>query len=306
MTQTPFEFPDDHPGPPIGMVPPAQVRDGVVERLDATVSLVPGYRPLMLDFYRPVDREGQVLPLVIWVHGGAWLFGSPKENPEFLVASRLFQRVLESGYALARVTYRLSAEATFPAQICDVKAAVRWLRQNAAALGVDPRAFAAWGESAGGHLSSMIALTGVPDCGWEGASEADGVQAAVIWYGPSDLASMQSQALPTAFDDHDAPGSPESRLIGAPVNQAADLALQASPISYVTAGAPPMRLIHGLADRVVPSAQSQELFDALTAVGAPVELSLVPDADHCFDGVDLTPIVDDSLEFLAHTIGSGH
>ncbi|MEU4242377.1 alpha/beta hydrolase [Actinoplanes sp. NPDC026619] len=290
---------------PLRFPPPKPVTesDRVCWR-DAVVAEPAGYRPLGLDLFRPAGAQTPV-PLVIWVHGGAWLFGTNKREGPELAYGRIGERILEAGYALARVTYRLSAEATFPAQLHDVKAAVRWLRHHAAELGLDDTRFAVWGESAGGHLSSLIALTGddpelAGDEGIVGVSDA--VSAGVTWYGPSDLLTMAGQNHPQGIQDHDAPDCPESLLIGAPVQEAPTKAAAASPVSYVSAGAPPLLLVHGDDDRVVPAGQSQELYDRLIQAGAPVELWIVAGADHCFVGAGLGPIIEEGLEFLARAL----
>lgn len=301
------DLPDEVPTPATDEVPPLRSLDGVPVRLDAVVADRPGFRPLTVDVLRPPQAAPDaVLPLVVWVHGGAWLFGSSKHDAGPLLPGRVPAVVLDAGYALARVGYRLTAEAPFPAQLEDVKAAVRWLRAHAAVLGVDPGRFAAWGESAGGHLASLLALTGdradgpVPPGG-----VSDAVQAALVWYGPADLATMQAQALPAAGPDHDAADSPESLLVGAPVQADPARTAAASPVSWAHAGTPPVRLVHGTADRVVPAAQSEQLHAVLTGLGAPCELRLVPGADHCFGGADLGPLVRDALGFLDRTIGPG-
>jgi acetyl esterase/lipase len=279
------------------------VRDGVLERLDVVVHDLPRRRPLTLDVFRPADRRGEVLPLVVWIHGGAWRFGSIKSEARFLAKARHGRRVVEAGYALARISYRFSHEATFPAQLFDVKAAVRRLRAASGELGVDPDGFVAWGESAGGHLAALLALTGTPASGWACADPAEAVQAAVCWYAPSNLLTMQRQTSRWSRTNHDSPRSPESSLVGAPVQQVPELSAAASPVTYVSAAAPPMRLVHGERDRLVPCAQSRELYDALVAAGCAAELRLVPGADHCFRRVDLTPLVDDALEFIGRTVG---
>ncbi|WP_433794532.1 alpha/beta hydrolase fold domain-containing protein [Actinoplanes sp. CA-252034] len=272
--------------------------------IDAIVAEHPGYRPLTLDLFRP-ERGGPPYPLVIWVHGGAWRFGSNKQDGPQLAPARIGDRILDAGYALARVTYRLSAEATFPAPLHDVKAAVRWLRRRSGELGLDQGRFAMWGESAGGHLASLVALSGddpvgAGDGGVQGVSDA--VRAGVIWYAPSNLLTMAAQNHPEGLQDHDAPDSPESRLVGGPVQQMPKESAAASPVNYVTPDAPPLLLVHGEQDRIVPVGQSRELYERLHALGAPVELRTVPGADHCFVGADLGPLVQESLDFLARTL----
>lgn len=269
---------------------------------DVFVGQVPGFRPLFLDLLVPAGVRGPV-PLLVWVHGGGWQTGSPKLLPAWLAPADPFGRALRAGFAVALPAYRLSGEAPFPAPLHDLKAAVRWLRRFASDLGLDPERFGAWGESAGGHLTALLALTGPAldgDIGVTGVSSA--VQAAVDWYGPSDLAAMQRHAHPRGTIDHDADDSPESMLIGGPVTRSPELAAAASPISYATADAPPMLLLHGQEDLVVGHEQSVVLAEALRAVGAPVEFVSVPHADHLFAGADLHAQVRASLDFFAQTL----
>jgi acetyl esterase/lipase len=281
--------------------PPVPRRDG--EHLvwpDVIVGELYGYRPLMLDLFRP-EPAGRAYPLVVWIHGGAFREGTNKRDGEPLAGARIGERILAAGFALARVTYRLTGESIFPAQLHDVKAAVRWLRHHAAELGLDTSRFAVWGESAGGQLAAILALTGDdPDTGGNiGILESsDAVQAGVIWYSPSDLLTMQSQALADSVFDHDAPDSPAAALIGGPVQDNPELARRASPIHYARADAPPLLLVHGTDDHVVPAQQSTQLHQRLVELGAPAHLETVPGADHCFVGADLNPLVDNAIAFL--------
>ncbi|NTW41486.1 MAG: alpha/beta hydrolase [Cellulomonadaceae bacterium] len=279
---------------PDGAVPPARVVDGVEERLDAVVSALPGYRELTVDVFRAADRHGEVLPLVVWIHGGGWEVGSPKHDWPFLTAAGSRSRIMGAGFALAMVTYRFSSEATFPAQIDDVKAALRWLHRNADEIGVDRRAFAVWGESAGGHLAALAALTSVAASGWQDAGREDEtVAAAVVWYAPSDFQTLQGQTPDGAIEDSAVP-----HLLGGPVEEVREVAIAASPVTWVSRDAPPMLLVHGTEDLLVPCEQSRRLADALREVGADVRLQLVPGADHGFDGVDVVPIIDEGIAFL--------
>lgn len=268
-----------------------------IEHRDIVVNEVPGFRPLTLDLVVPVEAAGPV-PVLVWIHGGAWLFGSPKQPADWLMEADPFTAAISAGFAVASAQYRLSGEAPFPAQFDDVKAAVRWLRRHGDQVGVDRERIGVWGESAGGHLASMLALTGTDQ-------DDTGVGAAVCWYAPSNLLTMQSQAHPSATMDHDAADSPESLLIGAALTENPGLARAASPVTYVTDQAPPMLLVHGDRDLLVPVGQSEELAAALTAVGAEVELSVVPGADHCFGGVPLEPVVRDSLAFFTRALAPG-
>lgn len=265
-----------------------------ISHRDIVVAAVDGFRPITLDVDVPAGVVGPV-PVLVFVHGGAWLFGSPKQHAEWLMTADPFTAALRAGFAVAHAQYRLSGEAPFPAQLDDVQAAVRWLRTDGATIGVDGGRIGVWGESAGGHLAAMTALTGTGDTR---------VQAAVCWYAPTDLATMQSQAHPLAEGDHNAPESPESLLIGGPILENPEPARAASPVTYASTAAPPMLLIHGDRDLVVPLGQSEELAAALRAAGADVELSVIPGADHCFRGVPLAPIIEETLAYFARRLGA--
>ncbi|MFC1419294.1 alpha/beta hydrolase fold domain-containing protein [Streptacidiphilus cavernicola] len=263
-------------------------RDRTVHR-DLCFAEIEGYRPLLLDLSVPADAPGPV-PLLVWIHGGGWRFGSPRVGESWLGVADPVGAALGCGFAVATVQYRFSGEARWPAQRDDVAAAVRWLRQHAAELGVDPARIAAWGESAGGHLAAMLALTST------GTDSA--VCAAVAWYPPTDLPALQRQAHPDSVIDHDHPGSSASRLIGAALPDAPEQAALASPLHHVSAAASPVLLMHGTRDLTIPHQQSVRLAGALKDAGAECELVLVEGADHCFAGADLREMVATSLRFL--------
>jgi acetyl esterase/lipase len=234
-----------------------------------------GEKSLRLDLYLPQGAPGP-LPAIVWVHGGAWRAGS-KENPR---AAPMAER----GYAVASVGYRLSQEALYPAQIHDCKAAVRWLRAHADAYGLDPRRFGAWGASAGGHLVALLVTSGgVPELEGElgHLQQSSRVQAVCDFFGPSDFLRMDD--VPGTMT-HDAPDSPESQLVGGPIQEHPDLVARANPIAYVTPGDPPFLLVHGQEDYTVIANQSELLYDALCAAGVEATLHLVPGAGHGFRG----------------------
>ena len=191
-------------------------------------------------------------------------------------------RFVSRGYAVASLNYRLSQHAVFPAQIEDCKAAVRWLRAHATSYGVDPNRFGAIGASAGGHLVALLATTG-------GVKEFDvganlefssKVQAVVDLFGPADLVHIAEQSGPESRIDHNAPDSPESKLIGGTMPENPDKAKSASPITYVSKDATPMLLVHGDADPLVPHQQSEELCAALKKAGADATLHIVKGGGH--------------------------
>lgn len=259
-----------------------------------------GGRALQLDLYRPTSLPTPA-PLVLWVHGGGWSGGSrfPAQS-----AAEFNAR----GVAVASVSYRLTSQAgqfgdqqvSFPAQIHDVKAALRWLRANAATYGLHPGRVGAWGSSAGGHLVALLGTSG--DVGLiEGAvGVADGhssrVQAVVDYYGPTDILQMVPDG---GSATHDAFNSPESVLLGFnaadqgigvlraqaansanPYPLYRELARQLNPVTWVDAADPPFLIVHGTADPVVPIGQSRRLRDALQAAGRSVQMIEVAGGAH--------------------------
>jgi acetyl esterase/lipase len=266
-----------------------------------------GFRPLLLDVHVPTAAPGPV-PCVVWVHGGGWEQGDRRFPPADWPLDLLFGDLLAAGLAVATVDYRLSAEAHHPAPLHDVKAAVRFVRSRAAVLGIDPDRIGVAGESAGGHLAAMVALTaGVAELRGDVGSEladpttSDAVAAAAILYGVTDFAAQLGEDLPP----EQLLDSPEVRLLGATPEQAPAIAAAASPVHHASADAPPLLLISGDADTVVDLDQSVRLRDALVAAGArDVVLEVVPGADHCFDGVDPAGPVATVTRFLADRLGA--
>lgn len=246
-------------------------------------------RAMHLDLYLP-GKSDKPLPLIIWIHGGAWMAGS-KDSPSPAL------RFLKDGYAVAHVGYRFSQEATFPAQINDCKAAVRWLRANAENYHLDPNKFVAWGASAGGHLVALLGVTGSA-ADLEGnvndLKESSRVQAVIDWFGPTDFIHIGEAESELK---HNASDSPESKLIGGPVLENKDKAAKASPITYVSKDAPPFLIMHGDKDRTVPFDQSERLVRALKKAGVDVSFVPMKGAGHGFGGPDaITPV----QEFLKH------
>lgn len=245
-------------------------------------------RAMLLDLYLP-ESTGKPLPLIIWIHGGAWMAGSKNDSSPAL-------RFTTEGYAVAHVGYRLSQEAKFPAQIYDCKAAVRWLRGNAAKYDLDAKRFVAWGASAGGHLVALLGTSGgVADL--EGnvneSKESSRVQAVVDWFGPTDFLHIGE---PESDLRHNAPDSPESRLIGGPLLENKDKGANASPITYVSKDAPAFLIMHGDRDRTVPFNQSELLYAALKKAGVDATLVPLKGAGHGFGGPEAINPVRDFLK----------
>jgi acetyl esterase/lipase len=243
---------------------------------------LPGVRPLELDLYLPPEG-GSPPPVAVFLHGGGWRAGTRHTAGPAYPGTAPFERLAQAGIAVAAVDYRLSGEATWPAQLHDAKAAVRWLRARAGELGIDPDRIAAWGESAGGHLAALLGLTGF-DPALEGAVGVTGppssVGAVVAWYAPSDVAAVASDL---GADPHDTT-TREALLLGGAAADLPERAAEASPLAHVTPAAPPFLLLHGAADRFIPCVQSERLYTALVEAGVDVELDVYEEADHMWTG----------------------
>ncbi|MEV7590803.1 alpha/beta hydrolase fold domain-containing protein [Streptomyces sp. NPDC090085] len=307
MTQSPpavFDIAETAwPPPPYRPpVPPVTGADGVRRFDGITYATTPGYRPRLLDVQVPAG-DGP-FPAVVWIHGGGWLDGDRRYPPPTVPAELLHGSVLAAGLALVSVDYRHSLEAPFPAQLHDVKAAIRYVRAFAGELGIDPDRIGVWGESAGGHLAALAGLVGPGGSGLEGTegvgSGDTGVLAVVDWYGVSDLVSLAGHPMPALPPGVEFP-DPYVALLGASVADRPDLARAASPVTHAAgSNPPPFLLVHGTRDGLVPYSQSEALAAALEAAGGEVALRPVDGADHIFLGApDITPIVRESVAFLA-------
>ncbi len=219
-----------------------------------------------LDLYIPTSGSGP-FPVVIMVHGGGFMMGDKADGAGLTGVDQL----LAAGYAVASINYRLSSEAIYPAQIFDAKAAVRFLRANAAQYNLNPDQFGAWGASAGGSLVSLLGTTcGVAEL--EGAElgnaeQSSCVQAVVDWFGPIDFLKMDEQFAGTSCPQtHDAANSPESMLVGAAIQTVPEIVQTTNPMNYITADDAPFFIENGTADCNIPPIQNKNLADALSAV----------------------------------------
>lgn len=230
-----------------------------------------------LDLLLPKAKEGEKpLPVIVAIHGGAFLSGD-KSGAIGDVAGL----VATGEYAGASINYRLSGEAIWPAQIQDCKAAIRWIRANAAKYNIDPDRIGVIGSSAGGHLVAMLGVTdGVKEFDTEtNAGVSSRVQAVVDNFGPTDFLQMDAHRVPNG-QLHDPADSPESKLVGGAIQSNKDKAAKANPITYVTKNVPPFLIVHGDADPLVPHHQSMLLEAALKNAGAPVTFYTVKGAGH--------------------------
>jgi acetyl esterase/lipase len=247
-----------------------------------------GHERQKLDLYLPGQKEDTgPLPLIVWVHGGAWLAGSKENCP----AARFLRR----GYAAASINYRLSQHAIFPAQIEDCKAAIRFLRANAEKYNIDPNRIGVWGASAGGHLVALLGTTGDVKQFDKGPNlqVSSRVQAVCDFFGPTDLTKMSAFA---STMDHDAPDSPESQLIGGPVQENKEACKRANPITYVSKNDPPFLICHGDKDMLVPHNQSVLLYDALKNAGVKVKFHTVKGGGHGFQDPEVDRMVQEFFD----------
>ena len=232
-----------------------------------------GHQRQRIDLYLPdkFEKLERPLPVVVWIHGGAWMAGDKRRCPAIWLAAK------EKGYAVASVNYRLSQDAIFPAQIQDCKAALRWLRANAAKYHLNPDRIGVWGGSAGGHLVSLLGVTGgVKEFEGNGGNpkESTRVQAVVDWFGPSDLAALGAHERRVK--------QPLSKLLGGLVSENLDKARRASPLTYVDKKnkIPPFLIMQGDQDKLVDLSQSEQLAAALQKAGVEVQLEILKGAGH--------------------------
>jgi acetyl esterase/lipase len=226
-------------------------------------------QPLKLDLYLPARRPDPA-PLVVWMHGGSWVYGTHHDCRIDWLA--------EEGFAVASIAYRKSLEAKWPAQLHDVKAAVRWLRAHGTEHGVRTDRIAATGMSSGAHLALMLGLTANQpelegDVG-DNLGRSSAVQAVISYYGPTDLAWYGRSTLANLS------AQPIPLLLGETPEENPERAKKASPLYRIGPGSPPVLLIHGEDDFVVPKAQSQEFHERYRAASLNSQLVLVADAGH--------------------------
>lgn len=236
-------------------------------------------RALSADLVRPVD--GRVVPVIIWLHGGGFRLGSRK------LAPNLTRYFAERGFAMLSIDYRLSQEAPFPAALEDVLAAISWIAGPGAALGLDSTRIGLWGSSAGGYLASMVASAGGRAM-YGGIGEAR-IGAAVIGYAPVDFATMveqhkvRTEAEPSSVET----GKPqeiarEAAFLGGDPKSLPERTKLACPLTHITGNEPPCLIMHGDQDVLVPSSQSEMLFESLAKAGAKAEYVLVHGVGHAF------------------------
>lgn len=226
-------------------------------------------RDLKMDLIYPEDMEGRTYPCIVWICGGGWLRMDKSAHLAYLA------QLAQKGFAVASVEYRTSNEGSFPMQLVDVKAAIRYLKAHAERYRINRDAFGVMGESAGGYLACMAALD--MDASLEVGDyleQSSEVQAACPWYPPTDLATFPHE------NEKQAAASAESLMMGFSVMDHPEKAKENSPVSKVTPAAPPFFIIHGNEDKTVPFSQSEELYEVLEKDGCDVTLLALDGADH--------------------------
>ncbi len=229
---------------------------------------------LKMDIHYPESGDGP-WPVAMYVHGGGWVSGDKSKG----VGARDLPALTQAGFLTVAINYRLAPEYKFPAQIEDVKCAVRFLRAHAAEYNLDPERIGAWGGSAGGHLVSLLG-TADESAGWdvgEYLDQSSRVQAVVDMFGPSDL---------TAGDFIIMRRERKADILFGVADLTDPVVAQASPINHVSADDPPFLILHGAKDDLVPPNQSQTFYKALLTAGVPAQLVMVENAGHGFAPVE--------------------
>jgi acetyl esterase/lipase len=260
---------------------------------DITYAKVAG-KDLALDLYLP---DGGPAPLVVWVHGGVWSRRDKSDVPPYFVAA---------GFATASVDFRQTTEAPFPANVHDIKAAIRFLRAKSSEYGYRADRIAIVGVSSGAHLATLVGVTN-GDTQLEGTVGDDkgassAVQAIVSYYGASNLTTILAQSTPFGLSVRE----PALKLLlGALPDEAEDLAKLASPVFHVDASDPPLLLLHGDQDPQMPINQSHEMQGAYERLGLDVYFDVVHGAKHGGDLFYAPEHLKRAIDFLNRTIGSG-
>jgi acetyl esterase/lipase len=260
-----------------------------------------------LDIYLPDEGEGPY-PVIVSIHGGAFM-GCDKSDGQVMPMLEGLKR----GYAVVSVNYRLSWEALFPALIQDVKAAIRWIRANAARYHFDKDKIASWGRSAGGYISVMLGTSAgvkeLEDLSLGNPDQPCHVQAVVDWFGPTNFLTMdalltESGLTPEPGKEHNGANSPESLLLGEQITKIPDLVKAANPETYITPEAPPFFIQHGTRDATVPVQHSIGLAAKLGQIIREdnIILELMDGVDHEDPRFETPENVQNVLAFLDRTL----
>ena len=272
---------------------PAGLREKLTVETDVTYGKAGGV-DLKLDVIRPKAERAEPRPCIVWIHGGGWQNGNKNSG-----LGRLGALVASGDYVGVSVGYRLTDVASWPAQIEDCKAAIRYVRANAKQLGVDPEKIGVWGSSAGGHLVSLLGTSGdVKELeGSNGTPNVSSRVACVVDYcGPSDflLNGLDSPRM-------NQPGQPVYKLLGGPLKENEAKAKQASPVTHVSKDDPPFLIVHGTDDRTVALPQAERLYKAQKDAGVDTTLVKIVGGGHGIGGPEIGQRVE--AFFARHLLG---
>ena len=264
------------------------------------MAYAPASATQILDLYIPTNGAGP-FPVVINIHGGGFKFGD-----KGMLSEATGTALLDAGYAVASINYRLSGEATFPAAVQDAKAVVRFLRANAAQYNLNPDKIAVFGQSAGGNIAAMVGVTGnisdYDDASLGNAGVSSAVQAVIDQYGPTDFLQMDDQAKAqgcSASDQtHNDASSFESAYIGAAIQTVPDQVKKSNPITYISKDTPPFLIQKGDQDCTVPVENTKMLADALSAANLDVTYTSLAGAGHGGDQFETDENVALLISFL--------
>ena len=250
---------------------PLETRNRLNSKFDVTYARY-GDRTLEMDIFRPKEAWGK-LPAVICIHGGGWKKGNKLNH------RKVAQAIAAHGFVTASISYRLSGEARFPAQIQDCKAAVRFLRANAVEFGIDPKKIGAIGHSAGGHLAALLATSaGIPELEGKGgnARYSSAIQAVVPMGGQTDFLSQRTRNISSDEDR----GEIWRQFLGGSQDEKPATYRLASPLHYLDSTDPPGWFITGETDD--PSTRAEKFRQRMGEIGVPTGLSVIPEAPHPF------------------------
>ncbi|QDV30233.1 Carboxylesterase NlhH [Planctopirus ephydatiae] len=257
----------------------AAIEEKITIRNDVEYAMVGDVR-LKLNFYTPKTSANGPLPCIVWIHGGGWQNGDKSSG-----LARVGKWVATGDYAGASIGYRLTDVASWPAQIHDCKAAIRYLRANATQLGIDPERIGVWGSSAGGHLVSLLGTSGdvkelEGDLGTTGVGSR--VTCVVDYCGPSDFLRFDTDAPKMSQ-----PGQPVYKLFGGPLKEKLEMAKQASPTTHVSKDDPPFLIVHGTADKTVPLDQGVSFYQRQRDAGMSTILVKIEGGGHGIGGSEI-------------------
>jgi len=278
--------------------PPQEIFPDTLSHLRHPFALVAGNRPLRLDLHLPRQATGPV-PVVVYASGGGFRFSMTHTGP--------WMCLVGTGYAVAVVEYRLSSEAKHPGPLHDVKGAIRWLRANAGAYGLDPERIAGWGSSAGGYLISLAAVTAdSPEFDGtvgDNLDQSSALAAVIEHYAPTDFLTLAGDT-DNAVEPFGTADSFETQYLGYIPSNRPDEAAAAAVASHVTSSTVPFLILHGDADTRVGIEQSRRLHRALEAAGAEADLHVIPGVNHVAPEFEQDEANKLALAFLARHLGS--